>query len=181
MSLKNKRRHHTLNSQTEKIFLSDRLTHRVEYKYQHLRSSIILIIRKRFCYKIIDQVLIIFIGKFLIPWWFQQQYKNCSANFKNSSKKRFKSWSSIHVSQNRQMKKVAFIPLRKIVSVFGFGQNNENDITSYFSYITVWWYSRVLISNECNMLHRQCIYIKRGMLPSDKNFCFPITSLFDNK
>ena len=71
------------------------------------------------------------------------------------------------------MKKVAFIPLRKIVSVFGFGQNNENDITSYFSYITVWWYSRVLISNECNMLHRQCIYIKRGMLLSDKNFCFP--------
>ena len=80
---------------------------------------------------------------------------------------------SIHVSQNRQMKKVAFIPLRKIVSVFGFGQNNENDITSYFSYITVWCYSRVLISNECNMLHRQCIYIKRGMLLSDKNFCFP--------
>ena len=71
------------------------------------------------------------------------------------------------------MKKVAFIPLTKIFSVFSFSQNNENDITSYFSYITVWWYSRVLISSECNMLHRQCIYIKRGMLLSDKNFCFP--------
>ena len=113
------------------------------------------------CFKIIDQVLIIFIGKFLIPF----------VDSRNNSKIVLP--ISIHVSQNQQMKKVSFIPLRKIVSVFGFGQNNENDITSYFSYITVWWYSRVLISNECNMLHRQCIYIKRGMLLSDKNFCFP--------